>query len=381
MNKLFYLLIGSLLVLSCGKDVTFNSPAFQAEADGLFWKADQYIASIGTDGVLYIQGQGNAQTVILKVPDAAVGTYLILPNLFGKYAEYSILDPSGTTITYGTLNTSLPTGTIVGEIKVTNISGADVSGTFNFRAYRNGGLEETAVTFGVFDNVPLASGDLQLNGCDQAIQVANAAAATYAATLPNADEFPDVCNAYKQALILQKTVCGDDTGMIQALITGLGDCLGANGDGSLSVIVNGETINFDAVYVDQVGDTVQVTGDVVGTDTAISFNFDGTIDPLNGVCVPVADANCGVDQIRDIVLTIGGVTYNDVDPDFPYFPDPNDATAEPSYFLGNIITNVVGPVGGNSSFSGTLNGVLFEGNTTAGNQIQVSNGVINLIYQ
>jgi hypothetical protein len=381
MNKIFYLLIGSFLFLSCGKDVTFNRPAFQAEAEGLFWKADQYIASIGTNGVLYLQGQGNGQSVILKVPNAEVGTYFIVPSSFGVYGEYSALAPTGATITYGTLNTNLAVGTIVGEIKVSNISGADVSGTFNFRAYRNGGAEETAVTFGVFDNVPLASGDLPLNGCSQATQVADAAAATYAATLPNADEFPDVCNAYKQALILQKTICGDDTGVIQALITGLGDCLGANGDGSLSAIINGNTIVFDSVFVDQVGSQVQVLGEVVGADTTISFNFDAAIDPLTGVCVPVADANCGVDQIRDLTLTLGGVTFGDVDPDFPYFPDPDDVNATPSYMLGNIITNVVGPAGGNSSFSGTLNGVLFENNNTANTQIQLNNGIINLNYQ
>jgi hypothetical protein len=49
--------------------------------------------------------------------------------------------------------------------------------------------------------------------------------------------------------------------------------------------------------------------------------------------------------------------------------------------LGNIITNVVGPAGGNSSFSGTLNGVLFENNNTANTQIQLNNGIINLNYQ
>lgn len=355
MNKLFYLLIAlGLLVSSCGNNVEFNDPAFQGEIDGIFWKADQYTLGSNQDGHIIITGIGNGQQVSIKFPDPSVGTYQISGGI-NVAAEY-IITTSGLTDVYSTL--------VVGEgtIKVTEASSNGFSGEFNFRAFK--GDQEISVAFGSFYRIKsnVANPELVSLTCDYATDIAQIRRTNYLATPDTSENFFTVCEAYKEALLFQKQVCGDESGAIQAQINALGDCLGANGNGTLMVTVNGELKEFDIAYVDVVGNEARVTGNITGSSDSIYFHTDLSLD-LNDPMVS------GFDTVRNFIMNIDGVQYEDTDPGFPY--DPDNPTTHPNNFSGNLLNNT------GNAVAGTLNGMIYD---ISGGSVTLSNGVFNLSY-
>ena len=234
-----------------------------------------------------------------------------------------------------------------------------------------------SISFGTFYRIQpnIANPTLVSESCDYITGLVNTARATFNATPPNSDEYPAACAAYVNALQDQITYCGDPDGTIVDTIIILGDCQGANGNGTFTVNINGEDKVYDIIYVEQSGQFLQVRGEITGTNDTIDLRFDSSIDPSIGNCTPPpGDANCGVDVLRDVRIQYNGVIYTDADPSFPYFPDPNDPNATPSYFLGNLVTNA------GNAFSGTLNGRLFEGGNANNGFITISNGIIDLTY-
>ena len=66
---------------------------------------------------------------------------------------------------------------------------------------------------------------LMRSSCLQATQQTAIAQSAYNATDITMPDYTDLCNAYKQALMTQISVCGDSNGTLQALVDGLGTCV------------------------------------------------------------------------------------------------------------------------------------------------------------
>ena len=60
------------------------------------------------------------------------------------------------------------------------------------------------------------------------------------------ENFPELCEAYKEALQDQITACGDVTGDLQAIIDGL-DCTVPTTTGTLSVNLGSAPVVFDVI--------------------------------------------------------------------------------------------------------------------------------------
>ena len=375
MNKIFYLLIATVLFYGCGKDVTFNSPTFQGEIENVFWRAAQYELGSADDGSLIVTGIGGGVSISLKVPDIGTANYTITGGT-DIAAEYIIADASGASTLYSTI------GSGEGSIKITEAGPEGFSGEFNFRAYN--GIDTVSVAFGTFHRIRPNAANPQLvsESCDYVTQLANAAAVTYNATAPTADNFMDVCNAYKQALLAKIDACGDDNGAIAAEINALGDCLGANGSGTFSINANGEQKTYDIIYVRKTGSTIEVTGNIAGSNDSVYFEIDESINPddnCNPLPPPEPVVSCGFDAIRNFNITLGGVVYNDTDPAVQY--DPNDPATHPNNFTGSLTSRTLGvDQGGNqivTGIAGTLNGQAYD---NSGNAASVANGNFNITF-
>ena len=46
MKKFLVYIIGAITLFGCEERIEFNNPAFQAKKDGVFWKAQSYVADI-----------------------------------------------------------------------------------------------------------------------------------------------------------------------------------------------------------------------------------------------------------------------------------------------------------------------------------------------
>jgi hypothetical protein len=131
MKKKFLFIILLCALISCQDNVTFNSPAFQAQKDNVLWRAVDYKAT-RSSGSLTIQGFTSNETVTLKTNSPNLGTYVLGINVLNT-ATYSITDTSGT-ITYTAGN-----GVGEGQIVITDYDTVDktVTGTFKFKAVNN----------------------------------------------------------------------------------------------------------------------------------------------------------------------------------------------------------------------------------------------------
>ncbi|WP_435136736.1 DUF6252 family protein [Formosa sp. A9] len=159
------LLVISVCISSCGDDIEFNSPAFQADKDGVLWKSQSRQAR-NDDGGITVSGKLGSETVALSIPSATIDTFQLGA---GKIANANYTNASDTL--YSTLynpvdDPSTPEDESLvyyaeGEIVIDDINTTEnyVSGSFWFTAYD--GLGEHGVNFnkGVFYRVPFLVGN------------------------------------------------------------------------------------------------------------------------------------------------------------------------------------------------------------------------------
>ena len=226
MKKVFLFIVSALMMVSCGEDLEFNTPALQGKKDGTLWRADYYSAEINTDGQLIVSGGRGSENVVLKMGSSNVGTYA-LGSESSSEASFSSVDD----IMHSTNNDPDPIIQVYpadGEIVITEYSdsGNRVSGTFWFNAFSESGLNKVNYSQGIFHRVLISGGGTgsTVVSCDEAVATSEAALVVYNAADNTSSDYPPACNAYKAALMQQIISCGDDTNTLQGIIDGL-DCV------------------------------------------------------------------------------------------------------------------------------------------------------------
>jgi hypothetical protein len=230
MKRLVILLITVLTLVSCGNEVEFNSPAFQGNREYGLWRAEFTNAAIDANGFLTITGGNNVETVMLKIPSVAIGTYT-LGDVNSMEARYT--DANG--VVYSTNNRPDPSVSVYPEygfVKLDEINNTNFTGTFEFLAFDASGLNSIGYNEGIFFRVPLTSGSIPavVFTCDDAEEGVVETLATYQATFSpdieyiDIDDYINACSAYSDALSTQRDYCGDIGGDILVQIGNLSDC-------------------------------------------------------------------------------------------------------------------------------------------------------------
>lgn len=150
MKRLFLVLFVAVIAFSSCENVETNSPAFQAEIDSIFFKANDVRGEMNEDGSFTIQGINQEEKLTLTLEKAQLGTY----TLGGGSASSAIYtDPAGNEYT------TAPNGQ--GQIELTDrcISCGLLTGNFNFMAI-NPGVDTLVVQKGVFFEVSFLDGSL-----------------------------------------------------------------------------------------------------------------------------------------------------------------------------------------------------------------------------
>jgi hypothetical protein len=248
MKKLAILFLTVLTLFSCGDEVEFNSPAFQGNRDNVQWKAEFTSASINEDGYLTITAGNNIETVSLTIPSVAVGTYILgdVNSMEGRFVDFN-------GVVYSTNNRPDESVSIYPEygfVKLDEISNNTFTGTFEFNAFDESGLnvinfggvtESNAVNGpgnnpingGIFFRIPLVSGAIPavVITCDDTdTDVALTRSAYLTAFSPSPDyidmgTYINACLAYTEALSIKRDYCGDVDGLIAEEFVNLNDCL------------------------------------------------------------------------------------------------------------------------------------------------------------
>lgn len=230
MKRLAILLITVVSLVSCGDEVEFNSPAFQGNRDYEPWTAAFTNASIDENGFLTITGSNNVETVSLTIPSVAVGTY---PIGVASAIEGRYVDAFGTVFsTSNDPEESAPDYPNNGFIELDEISGNTFTGTFQFIAYDETGLNSVGYNIGIFFRVPLVSGSIPsvILTCVDAEVALEQASLQYNASFDSNLEYIDIeayetaCSIYGEALINAQNYCGDADGALQLVIDELNSC-------------------------------------------------------------------------------------------------------------------------------------------------------------
>lgn len=239
MKRLAILLITVLTFVSCGDEVEFNSPSIQGNKDYVLWRAEFFNAAIDANGFLTITGGNNIETLMLKIPSVAVGSYT-LGDVDSMEARFTAAD--GTV--FSTNNRPDPSVTIYpeyGEINLDEILNNTFTGTFRFNAFDESGLrvvnfsgttQDDPLNGGIFYRVPLTSGSIpaEVITCDDTELLSQEARDAYLASFANDLEYIDLetyeaaCNAYRESTVAQRTYCGDISGDLTQLIGELNTC-------------------------------------------------------------------------------------------------------------------------------------------------------------
>ncbi|MFT4780454.1 MAG: hypothetical protein ACJAZK_002241 [Psychroserpens sp.] len=231
MKRLAILLVTILTLTSCGDEVEFNSPAFQGNREYGLWRAEFTSASIDENGFLTFRAGNNIETVSLTIPSVAVGTYILgdVNSMEGRY-----VDASGTV--YSTNNrpdSSVSIYPEYGFVTLDEINNNTFTGTFEFLAFDESGLNSIGYNEGIFFRVPLVSGSIPavVITCDDTeIDVTSTRAnylSTFSSTLEYIDaaSYTNACNVYSEALLFKMDYCGDVDGAIQQQISDLNTCV------------------------------------------------------------------------------------------------------------------------------------------------------------
>jgi hypothetical protein len=153
---LFTCLFG--LLLSCGDEIEFNTPAVQGNKDGNLWRAEFYAADIDFGGFLVEGGIGLERVQLVTQIDSR-GTF----ELGGDSPNRALFkDAQGVVYSTATApDESLSLYPATGVIIVDNIEQTEpktISGTFWFYAYTADGLNTVNFSQGVFYKIPLIGG-------------------------------------------------------------------------------------------------------------------------------------------------------------------------------------------------------------------------------
>jgi hypothetical protein len=332
MKKLILLSLTFLVLISCGDEVQFNTPAFQGDRANELWRAKAFSASIDANGFLLITGTNNVETVNLRIPSATESTFVV-GNVNAMEAEY--IDGFGAR--FSTNNRPDPSVSIypeLGEIVIEEIdySRGLFTGTFRFLAFDASGLNSVGYTNGIFFRVPLISGSIPANPitCPDAEMDADTALLTYQATFDSSLEFVNsadfelACDAYRQALVRQQNYCGDLDGNIQGIIDALGSCeisctQATNNRTEAEMQYNAASIgNFNekcVQYILYLQEQIQFCGDADGSIQAEIDSVDCNDDDGDGVPNAFEDFNGDGDLTNDDIDGDGTPNYLDNDDD------------------------------------------------------------------
>lgn len=143
MKKLLLLLFITSIFSSC-ETTEYNSPGFQANLEGLFYKANDSKAIKRSVSSYTIQGITENEVITLKVEESSEGVYL----LGGNSGNYALYEDSN-----GNQYSTIPGGS--GEIIITRRHTGDryFNGNFRFTAIRPG-HDTITVDRGVFYKIP-----------------------------------------------------------------------------------------------------------------------------------------------------------------------------------------------------------------------------------
>ncbi len=240
MKRLVILLITVLTFASCGDEVEFNSPSIQGNKDYVLWKAEFFNADIDSNGYLTITGGNNVETLKLRIPSAAVGSY----NL-GDVQSMVATFTTGDGTVFSTNNRPDPSVTLYpeyGKIFLDEIINNTFTGTFRFNAYDETGLrvvnfsgttEEDPLNGGIFYRVPLTSGSFpaMIFTCADAEEQSDLLQAAFDATTADeltyisSSDYITACEALAASLEIQREYCGDIGGAIRIRIDELNACV------------------------------------------------------------------------------------------------------------------------------------------------------------
>lgn len=162
MKRIALIILVLFTVFNCEDTIEFNSPAIQGNRDGNLWRAISYAADIDFGGFL-IEGSNNSGTLQLVTLADRRGTFA-LGRESGNIAIFKDFD--GTV--YSTANAPDPSLSLYpadGQIIVEDIDDSDpkaIRGTFWFHAFTADGLHTISFNEGVFYNVSLVGGLVQI---------------------------------------------------------------------------------------------------------------------------------------------------------------------------------------------------------------------------
>ncbi len=179
--------------------------------------------------------------------------------------------------------------------------------------------------------------------CSEA--TANTAAAADAYANATSADYNAKCVAYKAALEAQIDACGDDSGALQIMIDGLGDCSVAANTGSITVTVGSSPRNFNSnITATTVGTTRHIRAEEANTGYYVEFDLE--------------QGATGADAIQNFNIHLISSDYN---------PMP---VSEGGNWTSNITTNTA------TEINGTFFGYVTS--PTTGADLDLVNGLIDL---
>ncbi|WP_353780076.1 DUF6252 family protein [Winogradskyella sp. 3972H.M.0a.05] len=335
-KKITLLLLACITILSCGDDVEFNTPAFQANRDyNTVWRADFFSATIDGNGFLTVSGGIASEEVKLIVPTVAEGTYIFgdVPSIRAEYRDASGNEFSSVNNPGPITDPSNPVNPDYGEMHIDEIDVVNntLTGRFNFIAFNASGTNSVGFNEGVFFRVPII-GTIPSNPitCDDTEADAMVALTAYQATFApeleyvDSDAFEVACMAYKAALETQMSYCGDISGDIQDRIDALGDCtisceMATNNRNTAESAFNTATIGTYVAacnnYMLYLNEQIEFCGDDDGSIQAVIDSLDCGDADADGVPNVFEDFNGDGDLENDDVDGDGIPNYLDDDDD------------------------------------------------------------------
>jgi hypothetical protein len=129
MKKIFLFSILSLVLASCGDDVEFNSPSFEAKKDGVLWRAVDSKATLNPNGSMTIQAFNSKEVVTLTTISSAPQTYPLATSAENS-ATYVFSD-ANTKLTYNSEDKDVSAASEI-VIEQYDAQNKTVTGTFIF---------------------------------------------------------------------------------------------------------------------------------------------------------------------------------------------------------------------------------------------------------
>lgn len=227
MKKIALLFLTLLTLWSCGDEVEFSTPGFQAKKNYNLWRANYFTATIdnsnGTDRIIITAGKSN-EKITFSLNSGALGVRT-LSETSSSTATFDDFDERE----YSTANPPDPSVSLypeIGEVRITESTPEFISGRFYFIAYTENGMNSIGFNDGEFYRIPFTNSSAPSGNvtCQQAIVNSSTAAGAFGELSLGDDGYTAACNAYKTALQQQINACGDPGGSLAAFLASLGDC-------------------------------------------------------------------------------------------------------------------------------------------------------------